>query len=159
MERFFFTALRRLIGRKALAGVFLVFFVFLPGAEDSPSKDPALIWAARHNLAPLAEAMLARGVSVNERDLMGNTPLHWAVRYPAMVQFLVEHGADVNARNLLGETALHLAVYYKGSVEILLKNGVDRSARNIFGRTAVDYCMFRGAGRKNLEVMNLLFAD
>jgi serine/threonine-protein phosphatase 6 regulatory ankyrin repeat subunit A len=145
MKRFFFM------------GVLLIFSVFSPGAADVPSKDPALIWAARHNLIPLAGTMLERGVSVNERDLMENTPLHWAVRYPAMVQFLVEHGADVNARNILGETALHLAVRYKESVEILLKSGADRTLRTVFGRTAVDYCMWRGAGRKNLEVMNLLF--
>ncbi|MDR1932662.1 MAG: ankyrin repeat domain-containing protein [Spirochaetales bacterium] len=142
-----------------LTGVLLIFSVFSPGAADVPSRDPALIWAARHNLAPLAELMLARGVSVNERDIIGNTPLHWAVRYPEMVRFLVEHGADVNARNLLGETALHLAVRYKNTVEILLKNGADKTIRNVFGRTAVDYCMFRGAGKRNLEVMNLLFAE
>jgi ankyrin repeat protein len=141
-----------------LAGIFFVLSVFSPEAADVPSKDPALIWAARHNLVPLATAMLARGVAVNERDLMGNTPLHWAVRYPGMVQFLIENGADINARNVLGETPLHMAVRYKAAVEILLQNGADRTLRTVFGRTAVDYCMFRGTGRKNLEVMSLLFA-
>ena len=126
-------------------------------AADVPSKDPALIWAAQHNLIPIATQMLARGVSVNERDLMGNTPLHHAVRHPAMVKFLIEHGAAVNAQNFLGETALHLAVHWKASVELLLAGGADRTLRTVFGRTAVDYCMFLGTGKRNLEVMSLLY--
>jgi ankyrin repeat protein len=142
-----------------LAGILYGISLFSLFAADVPSRDPALIWAARHNLVPLATAMLARGVSVNERDIMGNTPLHWAVRYPGMVQFLLDNGADVNARNLLGETALHLAVRYKRSVEILLEKGADKTIRTVFGRTAVDYCMDRGTGRRNLEVMNLLYAE
>jgi ankyrin repeat protein len=141
-----------------LAGIFFVLAVFSPEAADVPSKYPALIWAARHNLVPLATAMLARGVPVNERDLMGNTPLHWAVRYPDMVKFLIENGADVNARNALGETPLHKAVRYKAAVQTLLESGADRTVRTVFGRTVVDYCMFHGTGRKNLEVMSLLFA-
>ena len=140
-----------------MAGI-SVFSLFVLSA-DVPSKDPALIWAAKHNLIPLATQMLKKGVLVGERDLMGNTPLHWAVRYPSMVKFLVENGADVNARNFLGETALHLAVRWKASVEILLAGGADRTLRTIFGRTAVDYCMFRGTGKRSLEVMNLLYGD
>jgi ankyrin repeat protein len=136
-------------------GIFI--FALSVFAADVPSKDPALIWAARHNLIPLAAQMLERGVSVNERDHMGNTPLHWAVRYPDMVKFLVEHGAEVNARNRLGETALHLAVRRKATVEILLTNGADRTIRTVFGKTAVDYCMFGGTRKKNLEVMSLLY--
>ena len=76
-----------------------------------------------------------------------------------MVKFLVENGTDVNARNFLEETALHLAVRWKASVEILLANGADRTLRTIFGRTAVDYCMFRGTGKRSLEVMSLLYGD
>ena len=134
----------------------LAFSVF---AADVPSKDPALIWAAKHNLIPLATQMLAKGVSVNERDLMGNTPLHYAGRYPLMMKFLIENGADVNARNFLGETPLHMAVRWKASVEILLAGGADRTLRTVFGRTVVDYCMFRGTRKRNLEVMSLLYGD
>ena len=128
-------------------------------AADVPSKEPALIWAAQHNLIPLASQMLEKGVSVNERDVMGNTPLHWAVRYPLMLKFLLEHGADVNARNIMGETALHLAIRWKASVEILLAGGADRTIRTIFGRTAVDYCIFQGPRKRNLEIMSLLYGN
>jgi ankyrin repeat protein len=142
-----------------LWGLVFALGVFFPAAADVPSRGPALVWAARHNLIPLATAMLARGVPVNQRDHMENTPLHWAVRYPDMVRFLIENGADVNARNLLGETPLHLAVKYKATVEILLGSGADRNIQTVFGKTAVDYCMFGGTGRKNLEVMSLLFGE
>ena len=128
-------------------------------ASEVPSLEPALIYAARHNLLPLAAQMIARGVSVNERDLMGNTPLHHAVRHPGMVKFLLENGADVNARNLLGETALHLSVRHKQTVEHLLAGGADKTIRTIIGRTVVDYCVFGYPRRKTLEVLMLLYSE
>ncbi|MDR2588112.1 MAG: ankyrin repeat domain-containing protein [Spirochaetales bacterium] len=141
------------------AGLILLLLIFPVTAADVPSRAPALIWAARYNLIPLATAMLARGTAVNERDLMQNTPLHWAVKHPEMLQFLIENGADVNAVNFLGETPLHLAVADKRSVEILLKSGADKKRQTLLGRTAADYCMDRGPGRRNLEVMMLLYAE
>jgi len=124
--------------------------------SEIPSKDPVLIWAARNNLGSIAKLLLDRGVDVNERDVMGNTPLHASVKHPEMVELLVSRGADVNAVNLLGETPLHLAVKYKKTVEILLGKGADRRIPNFIGRTAVDYCMDRGTGKTNREIMELL---
>lgn len=126
--------------------------------SEIPSRDPALIWAAGHNLVPLAKLILTRGGDVGERDHMGNTPLHGAVKYPEMVEILLQNGADPNARNLLGETPLHFSVRYGKSVELLLDAGADRSIPNAFGRTALDYCMDRGTGRTNLAVMELLIS-
>ncbi len=124
--------------------------------SEVPSKDPVLIWAARNNLGSVAKLLLDRGVDVNERDVMGNTPLHASVRHPEMVELLISRGADVNAVNLLGETPLHLAVKYRRTVEILLGKGADRRIANFIGRTAVDYCMDRGTGKANREIMELL---
>jgi ankyrin repeat protein len=129
--------------------------LFLFGSEV-PSRDPALIWAARNNLLLLARGMIAQGVDVNERDFMGNTPLHGAVKYPEMVKFLLDSGADVNARNFLQETPLHAAVRYKDSVKILLERGADKRIANFIGRTVLDYCMDRGTGSYNRAVMELL---
>ena len=129
--------------------------LLLLGAEV-PSKDPALIWAARNNLTGLAKLMISKGADVDERDILGNTPLHGAVRHPGMVKILLDAGADVNTRNFLDETPLHLAVRYKQSVEILLERGADKSITNFIGRTALDYCMELGTGLGSRSVMELL---
>ncbi len=124
--------------------------------SEVPARDPVLIWAAEHNLIEIAKKLIEQGAAVNQRDLLGNTPLHKAVRYPGMVKLLIEQGAEVNAKNLFGETPLHLAVPYKESVEILLESGADKRIRNFTGRTPIDFCMDRGTSSYNQSVMELL---
>ena len=54
-------------------------------------------------------------MSVDERDSLGWTPLHWSVyweRSDCAAQ-LLEQGAPVNAADSHGVTALHLAAYSK----------------------------------------------
>jgi ankyrin repeat protein len=120
------------------------------------SRDPALVWAARCNLIGIAKLLIQKGVDVNERDLLGNTPLHAAVRFPDLLKLLLESGADVNARNVLGETALHLAVRYPRSVALLLEKGAERGLRTFSQRSVLDYCMELGTGKTNLAVAEML---
>ncbi|MFQ3621603.1 MAG: ankyrin repeat domain-containing protein [Spirochaetales bacterium] len=138
---------------KVLIGLFLLALTLW---AEVPARDPVLIWAAAHNLGKIAEKLLSQGVEVNQRDLMGNTPLHKAVRYPEMVKLLLDKGADINAQNLLGETPLHIAIPYKETVELLLSRGADKGIKNFMGRTAIDYCMDRGTHPYNQQVMELL---
>ena len=69
------------------------------------------------------DASLAR-----ERTADGSTPLHLAVRHPAIVQLLLQHGADPNARDT-GDNAtpLHFAAANKvlDTVRLLLDAGAD----------------------------------
>ena len=141
---------------RSFLSLFLLFTTFSLFGSEVPSKDPALIWAAKNNLLAIAKLLLDRGVDVNERDLLGNTPLHAAVKYPEMVDLLIGKGAYVNSQNFLGETPLHFAVKYKKTVEILLAKGADKTIPNFIGRTSIDYCMERGTGKANQVVMELL---
>ncbi|MGD9853694.1 MAG: ankyrin repeat domain-containing protein [Planctomycetaceae bacterium] len=95
------------------------------------------------------------GVSVQETDKNGVTPLHRAVRFrsPAAVSLLLELGADVNATDRKSQsTPLHRAVTNTGApstagksnvaVEIarmLIAHGADVGAKNRVGKTPVDY--------------------
>ncbi|MGI9429104.1 MAG: ankyrin repeat domain-containing protein [Bythopirellula sp.] len=95
------------------------------------------------------------GVSVNETDKNGVTPLHRAVRFRSLaaVQLLLELGADVNATDRRsGSTPLHRAVTNTGApatadkqaiaakiAQVLLEQGANASAKNKSGRRPVDY--------------------
>lgn len=147
--------------RKALLVGLGVLFVLASVAytkEETLSRESVLLWAAGKNLLAQAEKALALGSSPEERDFLGNTPLHAAVRYPEMIAFLLRNGGDPGARNALGETPLHLAVPYRESVERLLAAGADPWAADAFGRTPVDLCMDRGSGSYNLSILDLLLS-
>ncbi len=133
-----------------------VFFPIPRAGAEITSRDSVLLWAAGRNLLGLAELVVSRGGRTDERDLMGNTPLHAAAKYPDMIKLLLRSGADVNARNSLGETPLHKAVRHRDSVEVLLAAGADAGIRDEFGRTAVDACMDGGPGAYNTSIMRLL---
>jgi hypothetical protein len=56
----------------------------------------------------VAEALVKRGVLVNKPDILGRTPLHWAVDQGDVpfVRFLLSQGADPNAYDLNGLSVL-----------------------------------------------------
>lgn len=113
---------------------------------------------------PLAETQLAvikflidSGVSVNETDKNGVTPLHRAVRFRSLeaVDLLLVSGADVRATDRKSHsTALHRAVTNSGApatagkmdiaaaiVRSLLSHGADPAAKNKKGKSPTDYRM------------------
>ena len=74
-------------------------------------------------------------VNLQERDSLGNTPLHRAVMKgepPAVIEFLSNKGVDVNARNRARETALFIAASNGRAslVNALLKMGASPNLRN-----------------------------
>lgn len=68
----------------------------------------------------LVDLFLSKGCDVNERDEVGNTPLHCAAQYGKidLAMILVEKGADINAKNAFGDTPLKLAEN-KGYITII----------------------------------------
>ncbi len=85
-----------------------------------------------------------------------NTPLHLAVRYPQMLELLLQAGAKVGARNAFGHTPLHLAVADRRAVEILLAAGAEAAAANGFGKTPLDYAIRQGTSAYSLSIVDLL---
>lgn len=62
---------------------------------------------------PIVAALLARGASVNSRDLADNTPLHLAAGRGFVLiveQLLTSPDVDLNAQNNEGSSPLHVAV-------------------------------------------------
>jgi len=104
--------------------------------------------AKKCNIATLAQ----------ERDLLGHTPLHDAVRYcdnpQETVKMLLSHDVQVNAQDNLGQTALHVLMqqpwsqYRVDTVQILLQHGENRALSNNKNQTPemflrTKYMLFR----------------
>lgn len=103
------------------------------------------------------EYLIGCGVSVNETDKNGVTPLHRATRFRSLtaVELLLARGADVHATDRKSEsTALHRAVTNSGApatagktdiavliARSLLAHGANPHARNKTGKAATDYRM------------------
>jgi len=144
------------LARLVLASALTLFGAALPALALTVSVRPVLHWAAENGLTEIAAHLLDQGSEVNARDNFSNTPLHLAVRHPALVELLLSRGARVEARNAFGNTPLHLAVDDRRAVELLLAAGADARARNLFDQTPLDYSLRGGTSAYNLRIVSLL---
>lgn len=122
------------------------------------ARRTPLHWAAEEGRVSIARGLIANGARVNEPDQFGRTPLHYAVRWPDMVIFLINAGANVNASDFFARTPLHLAIPHIESVVLLIDYGADVNARDFMDRTPLETSLRYGTTRRNLQVMELLIA-
>lgn len=82
-----------------------------------------------------------RGISINDTDNYGDTPLHIAVMRAdrEYARSLISQGADLNVRNNLDLSPLHLAVYLNDqeTVKDLIANGAQVNLQGNTGYTAL----------------------
>jgi ankyrin repeat protein len=78
----------------------------IPWWEDVPMHA-----AARGGSIVIGEALMGKGVAVQEKNMYGITPLHIAAEHGRLrfVEFLVRSGADMEQPSVMGMTALHFA--------------------------------------------------
>jgi ankyrin repeat protein len=102
-------------------------------AQRAPSQF-SLNEAVQLNDIVLVKALLDSGSDINERDELGETPLHTAAvgGYGEIASLLIAKGADVNARDVRGLTPLHAAAWmgYPNLVALLIEHGADINARD-----------------------------
>jgi hypothetical protein len=105
-----------------------------------------------------AQALLARGVRLEQTDARGDQIVHHvalAGNVPVLTFLLEQHGADVNARGQYDCTPLHYAAYkgHTAAAACLLDHGADiHAACSWYGRRPLGQAARMG----NFEVARLL---
>ena len=107
-------------------------FDYLIGLGANPlQKDKrgcnGLHYAARAKKCDIIKRLLEYAINVNEIDLNGWSPLHWAVASmedsTEILSLLLQRGCDTNIRDKQGRTALNLAILFNRSEEIVILGG------------------------------------
>jgi ankyrin repeat protein len=86
----------------------IILAVGLAVAPVAPVAAGSLHDAAMYGHLSTVKALLAAGANIDERDVLGHTPLHKA-KNAEMAKFLIEAGAKFDTRNIMGQTPLHTA--------------------------------------------------
>lgn len=112
--------------------------------------------AVRNNDIEKVKFIIENNVNVNERNLLGKTPLYEAasIGYLELVKLLVEKGADVNAKSNSGKTPLHEAAS-NGKLEalkFLVEKNADVNAKTNDGITPLHEAATNG----NIIAINIL---
>jgi glucan biosynthesis protein C len=138
-------------------------YMLLSGVVDRYGRNPlhtASLFPEslrRYNPIPI---LLKKSVDINEQDLVGRTPLFYAVRTGNLkdAKLLIEKGADMTIADKYGHTPAHVAAIKTGSYDAkssdlyfdilksLREKGADMNARDYRGRTVLD-CLKRFANR------------
>ena len=105
--------------------------------ETSNKLETALHIAAREGYDDLAEFLIFHGAETDIKNKDGYTPLHFAMKYPKIVNLLLKHGAKLDETTNCQDTVLHLAVLNgcEGVAEILLSRNASVNAKDINGFT------------------------
>jgi ankyrin repeat protein len=92
--------------------------------------------------------------NINERDIYGNTPLHYAAQKNGsndIIRILLDYGTDINVTNSVKSTPLSIAVVYGNimAVEFLIENGANLNTINKYGENL----LFPAS---NIDILRLL---
>jgi ankyrin repeat protein len=108
---------------------------------------------SENNLQDILEMnklFISKGVSINEKNMYGSTPLHYAVHiHPKVAEILIENGADVNVKDAQGRTPLFRISGFDhpnsvDTVKLLIKNGADINTQDNNGQTAIERAIENG---------------
>ncbi|MBN1805147.1 MAG: ankyrin repeat domain-containing protein [Sedimentisphaerales bacterium] len=98
-------------------------------AQNNQNSDKTLTEAVAEGDINQARSLLSQGAEINQKNRMGWTLLHMAVRNQnkEIAELLTTKGADMNLTDNRGQTPLHLAVNtgQKEMVQLLVSKGAD----------------------------------
>jgi ankyrin repeat protein len=105
--------------------------------------------------------LISNGANINGKDILGKTPLMYALaRGPKVneecIHYLLNNGANIEEKDEYGWTALFYSIEYgvpQKIVELLLKNGAILTQVSTIGQSPLQIA----CKRRNLEIIKLLF--
>jgi len=98
-----------------------------------------LHYAAEWNLNYAIPVIIRNGISVEETNATGQTPVFMAIRTDGVstIRILLENNANLNARDSQGNSVLHAAVRWNAinSASFLISSGIDINSHSLNGNT------------------------
>jgi len=98
-----------------------------------------LHYAAEWNINHAIPVIIRHGISVEETNATGQTPIFMAIRTDSTstIRILLENNASLNARDGQGNSVLHAAVRWnaQNSASFLISSGIDINAHSLNGNT------------------------
>ncbi|MEW9905858.1 MAG: ankyrin repeat domain-containing protein [Candidatus Symbiodolus clandestinus] len=118
-----------------------------------PNLSNQLFEAIHKNSLEAVHDLIERGVKINLKNALGETPLCAATRTGnlAIVELLIKNGAEINIQSDWGETPIFAAARNGDlkTVELLIKNGVDITPKSNRGETPLSVAV-------NLDRLNIV---
>jgi len=127
-----------------------------------------LHYAAQWNLNNVIPVIIRNGVSVEEANATGETPLFIAIKTdsPSTIRTLVDNNASLNARDSQGNSVLHAAVRWNAvnSAALFVTYDIDINVHSLNGNTPLHDAVMLGMdsivtilinSRANPEVRNI----
>jgi ankyrin repeat protein len=127
-----------------------------------------LHYAAGWNFAHAIPLILRSGISIEEANVTGETPLFMAIRTdnPSTIRVFLNNNANINARDTQGNSVLHAAVRWnsRNAAAFLIANGIDKNAQSLNGNTPLHDAIIHGMSdietlliqeKANLEARNI----
>ena len=123
---------------------------------DSHRDSDLIHVMAGSNILGAVQALLDKGIFIDDEDMQGNTALLFAARHghEQMVKILLERGARVDVKNRSGSTPLKSAAAngHISIVKLLLKHGADINDTTDHAGNALQ----TAAGEGNLRLVTIL---
>jgi len=127
-----------------------------------------LHYAAQWNLINAIPIIIKNGISVEEANATGQTPVFMAITNdsPPTIKVFIDNNANLNARDSQGNSLLHAAVRWNAqkSASYLIDNGIDANVFSLNGNTPLHDAVALGMSDietllikkgANLEVRNI----
>jgi len=127
-----------------------------------------LHYAAQWNLLSAIPIIIKNGISVEDTNATGQTPIFMAITNdsPPTIKVLIDNNANIEARDTQGNSLLHAAVRWNAlkSASFLIDNGIDTNVFSLNGNTPLHDAVALGmseieslliAKGANLEVRNI----
>eukprot|EP00754_Rhynchopus_humris_P007128 Rhum_TRINITY_DN13341_c0_g2::Rhum_TRINITY_DN13341_c0_g2_i1::g.58847::m.58847 len=117
------------------------------GVVWPPGVDNPLHIAVRRSSRELCELLLESGCAKDSTNRRGETPLHWAVKFPRtdeyLCKLLLDSGCAKNVHSTDGNTPLHYAVRAgnTGCCKVLLNSGCAKNVQNNKGDTPLHWAI------------------